>query len=85
MKTLMFLNHLCFPEQCVAAIAVFPEDNDLQWTCLTAKKKFVSYEDAKKRANEIGEKFRIPTFVLGEENEDIYNACIDFLGGGNEE
>ena len=85
MKTLMFLNHLCFPEQCVAAIAVFPEDNDLQWSCLTGKKKFVSFEDAKKRAEEISKKFRIPAFVMGEENEEIYNACINYLGGEYEE
>lgn len=79
-KNILYLENLSSLERNIIAIGLFPEENDLQWTCLTAKKKIVDYEMAKLRARQLEERFKIPVYVLGTENEKIFSECIKYFG-----
>ena len=78
-KTVESVNAFTFPDKCIIAIAIFPEDADLQWTCLTNKKKFVEHKVCEAKAQELEQRYGIPTFVLGKENEKIYERCLEYF------
>lgn len=76
-RTIKFLNH--FRDNNVIAIGVFPADAEWQWSYLSSKRKPIEYSLAKKRASELQEYFGIPAFVLGKEDEKIFQKCLDYF------
>lgn len=79
LRTMKFLHHFG-EDNNIVAIALFPEESDLQWTCLTGKKKMVAYDQAKKRAKELEEICEIPAFVIGKEDDKLYKKCLEYFG-----
>lgn len=80
LKNIRYLENISSVDNTIIAIGLFPEENDLQWTCLTGRKKIVDLEIAKLRAQKLQEKFNIPVYVLGMENDKLYKECIMYFG-----
>lgn len=62
----------------IIAIGIYPFQEDLQWAYLSNTKRKVDIKEAKKRANEIQNKFGIETYILGEQDKQMFEKCISF-------
>ncbi len=62
----------------IVAIVMYPFQEDLQWAYLSNAKRKVTSEEARKRANEIQNTFGIETYILGEEDEQLFERCITY-------
>lgn len=77
-RSICYLNHFDSVNN-VIAICVYPFFEDLQWAYLSDVKKKVSFQEAKRRADEISKKTGINTYVLGSEDEKIFDECLRYF------
>lgn len=77
-RTIKYLNHFNNKDN-IIAIAMFPVDEDLQWAYLTSDKNWVSRDEAEQKANVIKEAFHKDVYIIGNNDEKLFEACIAYF------